>query len=221
MMFILAENISEIYTMGENKIYALRDVSFSVEKGEYVAVTGPSGSGKSTLLHILGCLDIPTDGTYKFQGRNISDINGEELSRIRLREIGFVFQFFNLLPRINVVHNVELPLIYAGVSKKERRERALSAIERVGLISRSAHNPQELSGGERQRVAIARAIVAEPELILADEPTGNLDSKTGEEIIALFGEMHKEGKTVIIVTHESSIAKKAERVIRLLDGRIE
>ncbi|MEA3431718.1 MAG: ABC transporter ATP-binding protein [candidate division WOR-3 bacterium] len=220
-MFILAENISEIYTMGENKIYALRDVSFSVEKGEYVAVTGPSGSGKSTLLHILGCLDIPTDGTYKFQGRNISDINGEELSRIRLREIGFVFQFFNLLPRINVVHNVELPLIYAGVSKKERRERALSAIERVGLISRSAHNPQELSGGERQRVAIARAIVAEPELILADEPTGNLDSKTGEEIIALFGEMHKEGKTVIIVTHESSIAKKAERVIRLLDGRIE
>lgn len=220
-MFILAENISEIYTMGENKIYALRDISFSVEKGEYVAVTGPSGSGKSTLLHILGCLDIPTDGTYKFQGRNISDINDEELSRIRLREIGFVFQFFNLLPRINVVHNVELPLIYAGVSKKERRERALSAIERVGLISRSAHNPQELSGGERQRVAIARAIVAEPELILADEPTGNLDSKTGEEIIALFGDLHKEGKTVIIVTHESSIAEKAERVIRLLDGRIE
>ncbi len=220
-MFILAENISEIYTMGENKIYALRDVSFSVEKGEYVAVTGPSGSGKSTLLHILGCLDIPTDGTYKFQGRNISDINDEELSRIRLREIGFVFQFFNLLPRINVVHNVELPLIYAGISKKERRERALSAIERVGLISRSAHNPQELSGGERQRVAIARAIVAEPELILADEPTGNLDSKTGEEIIALFGDLHKEGKTVIIVTHESSIAEKAERVVRLLDGRIK
>lgn len=220
-MFILAENISEIYTMGENKIYALRDVSFSVEKGEYVAVTGPSGSGKSTLLHILGCLDIPTDGTYKFQGRNISDINDEELSRIRLREIGFVFQFFNLLPRINVVHNVELPLIYAGISKKERRERALSAIERVGLISRSAHNPQELSGGERQRVAIARAIVAEPELILADEPTGNLDSKTGEEIIALFGDLHKEGKTVIVVTHESSIAEKAERVVRLFDGRIK
>jgi len=207
--------------MGKCKIHALRDVSFSVENGEYVAVTGHSGSGKSTLLHILGCFDIPTDGTYKFQGENIFDINDEELSRIRLREIGFVFQFFNLLPRINVVHNVELPLIYAGISKKERRERALSAIEREGLISRSAHNPQELSGGERQRVAVARAIVTEPELILADEPTGNLDSKTGEEIIALFGDLHKEGKTVIIVTHESSIAEKAERVIRLKDGRIE
>lgn len=220
-MFIRAENISKRYTMGNWQVHALRDISFSVEKGEYVAVTGVSGSGKSTLLHIFGCLDLPTSGTYKFQGRDISDINDKGLSRIRLREIGFVFQFFNLLPRINVIRNVELPLVYAGVPKKERREKALRSIERVGLISRSLHNPEQLSGGERQRVAIARAMVADPELILADEPTGNLDSKTGEEIITLFDDIHKEGKTVIVVTHESSIAEKAERVIRLKDGKIE
>jgi putative ABC transport system ATP-binding protein len=218
---IEAESIKKIYKVGEQETSALRGISLEIKEGEYIAVTGPSGSGKSTLLHILGCLDLPTSGNYKFKGKEISNLKDIELSKIRNREIGFVFQFFNLLPREDSLHNVELPLIYRNIPDTKRKKMAISALEKINMLHRSNHLPNELSGGERQRVAIARAIVAEPELILADEPTGNLDSKTGEEIISLFENLHKEGKTVIIVTHESSIAEKAGRVIRLKDGMIE
>lgn len=220
-MLIIAENIGKVYNSGAEEIHALKGVSISIEEGEYVAITGRSGSGKSTLMHILGCLDTPTYGSYQFRGRDVSKLNDIELSKIRNKEIGFVFQFFNLLPRISALHQVELPLIYAGVLKDERKKRALLALEKVELLDRISHSSQELSGGECQRVVIARAIVTSPKLILADEPTGNLDSKTGEEIIRLFEKLNYAGETIIIVTHESSIANRANRVITLKDGAIE
>jgi putative ABC transport system ATP-binding protein len=221
MNIITIEHIAKIYKVGNEEVYALRDVSLKIDKNEYVAIMGPSGSGKTTLMNILGCLDTPTKGLYNFNGLNVSDMNDNELAQIRNREIGFVFQTFNLLPRSNALHNVELPLIYAGVKAAERRERAIEAITHVGLLDRMTHKPNELSGGQRQRVAIARALVTRPSIILADEPTGNLDSKTGEDIMYLFNELHKAGNTIILVTHEESIAEHAARIIRLRDGLIE
>lgn len=221
MNIITIEHIAKIYKVGNEEVYALRDVSLKIDKNEYVAIMGPSGSGKTTLMNILGCLDTPTKGLYNFNGLNVSDMNDNELAQIRNREIGFVFQTFNLLPRSNALHNVELPLIYAGIKAAERRERAIEAITHVGLLDRMTHKPNELSGGQRQRVAIARALVTRPSIILADEPTGNLDSKTGEDIMYLFNELHKAGNTIILVTHEESIAEHAARIIRLRDGLIE
>lgn len=221
MNIINIEHIAKIYQVGSEEVHALSDVSLRIDKGEYVAIMGPSGSGKSTLMNILGCLDTPSHGLYDFKGVNVSQMNDNELAKIRNKEIGFVFQTFNLLPRSDALHNVELPLIYAGVQSYERKERAKLALEHVGLSDRIHHRPNELSGGQRQRVAIARALVTQPAIILADEPTGNLDTKTGEDIMALFNEIYEQGNTIILVTHEEYIAEHAERIIRLRDGLIE
>jgi len=221
MNIINIEHIAKIYQVGSEEVHALADVSLRINKNEYVAIMGPSGSGKSTLMNILGCLDTPTKGLYDFSGENVSQMNDNELASIRNRQIGFVFQTFNLLARSDALHNVELPLIYAGVSSHERRERAEAALENVGLKDRMTHKPNELSGGQRQRVAIARALVTNPSIILADEPTGNLDTKTGIEIMKLFSDLWKKGNTIILVTHEEDIAKNAHRIIRLRDGLIE
>jgi len=215
------EHIAKIYQVGTEEVHALRDVSLKINKNEYVAIMGPSGSGKSTLMNILGCLDTPTLGLYDFKGVNVSQMNDNELAKIRNKEIGFVFQTFNLLPRSDALHNVELPLIYAGVSSDERKVRAREALEHVSLADRIHHKPNELSGGQRQRVAIARALVSRPSIILADEPTGNLDTKTGEDIMALFNDIFEQGNTIILVTHEEYIAEHAARIIRIRDGMVE
>lgn len=220
MNIITIEHIAKIYEVGTELVHALADVSLRIDQNEYVAIMGPSGSGKSTLMNILGCLDTPTRGLYNFENVNVSDMNDNELAEIRNSKIGFVFQTFNLLPRSNALHNVELPLIYAGVSSNERKERAEAALENVGLADRMLHKPNELSGGQRQRVAVARALVTNPAIILADEPTGNLDSKTGEDIMRLFHDIHDQGNTIIVVTHEEDIAEHAKRIIRLRDGLI-
>jgi putative ABC transport system ATP-binding protein len=206
--------------MGTETVHALRDVSLEIQRGEYVAIMGPSGSGKSTMMNLIGCLDTPTAGHYELNGTSVSDMDDNQLAEIRNREIGFVFQTFNLLSRSNALHNVELPLIYAGVTAEERRQVALGALTQVGLADRIHHKPNELSGGQRQRVAVARALVNKPSILLADEPTGNLDSKTGAEIMALFEELFREGNTIIVVTHEEDIARQSRRIIRLRDGLI-
>ena len=215
------KDVVKIYQMGSSKVYALHGVSLEIEKNEYVAIMGPSGSGKSTLMNMIGCLDVPTSGTYSFDGEPVGDKDEDELADIRNRKIGFVFQTFNLVPRSTVFHNVELPLVYGGVSRSERKCLTEQAIEKVGLLDRMHHKPNELSGGQRQRVAIARALVFNPSIILADEPTGNLDSKTGKEIMAMLDELHDGGHTIIVVTHEDDIARHAQRVIHLKDGRVE
>jgi putative ABC transport system ATP-binding protein len=214
-------DVVRTYEVGSEKVHALRGVSLDIGRNEYVAVMGPSGSGKSTLMNVIGCLDVPTSGTYSLEGQMVADMSEYQLADIRNQRIGFVFQTFNLIPRANIFHNVELPLIYAGVSKAERRGRVENAIARVGLADRVKHKPNELSGGQRQRVAIARALVGNPSIILADEPTGNLDSKTGDEIMEVLDELHASGQTIILVTHEDYIAEHALRVIRLRDGVIE
>ncbi len=219
-MLIKTEDVWKIYKMGKVQVEALRGVSLEVEKGEYLAIMGPSGSGKSTLMNILGCLDTPSKGKYYLEGRDVSSLNDDELSLLRNKKIGFVFQSFHLLPRTPAIHNVELPLIYAGLSKKERRKMAERALEMVGLKDRMWHRPNELSGGERQRVAIARAIVNQPSILLADEPTGNLDSRSGEEIMEIFEELHRQGNTIIMVTHDPNIAARPQRIVNLKDGRI-
>lgn len=223
----MSESIIEIadlvkrYEMGHEEVFALRNVTLTLGKNEYVAIMGPSGSGKSTLMNMLGCLDTPTSGTYFFNGQNVSEMDDDDLAAIRNKEIGFVFQTFNLLPRATALQNVELPLVYAGLKSEERRKRAIEAIKRVGLADRMDHRPNELSGGQRQRVAIARALVTAPSIILADEPTGNLDTKTGQDIMKLFGDLWRGGNTVILVTHEEDVARHAHRIIRLRDGLIE
>jgi putative ABC transport system ATP-binding protein len=219
-MLIEMRDLEKTYTVGEEKVRALRGVTFSIDRGEYVAIMGPSGSGKSTLMNLIGCLDTPTGGEYLLNGTQVQSMTDDDLARIRNREIGFVFQTFNLLARTSALAQVELPLVYSGLPKKERRERAEKALERVGLSDRSHHNPNELSGGQRQRVAIARALVTGPSLLLADEPTGNLDSATGEDIMRLFRELNDQGNAIILVTHEEDIAAHARRIIRIRDGRI-
>jgi putative ABC transport system ATP-binding protein len=219
-LVISIEGVTKLYQMGEEVIHALRGVTLDIHRNEYLAIMGPSGSGKSTLMNMLGCLDTPTSGKYEFSGNDVASMVDDELAAIRNREIGFVFQTFNLLPRSDALRNVELPLIYAGVSPKERTERATQALENVGLGKRLHHKPNELSGGQRQRVAIARALVNRPSIILADEPTGNLDSKTGIEILALFEDLYEQGNTLIVVTHEEAVARNARRIIRLHDGLI-
>src|SRR5437016_13113889 len=214
------ENITKEYVMGEEVVRALRGVSLQIRRNEYLAIMGPSGSGKSTLMNMLGCLDTPTSGRYEFNGRNVKDMDDDELAAIRNREIGFVFQTFNLLPRSDSLHNVELPLIYAGIDSETREERAAQSLRDVGLGDRLLHKPNELSGGQRQRVAIARALVNNPSIILADEPTGNLDSKTGEEIMSLLENLYQQGNTIILVTHEADIAQHAHRSIFIRDGKI-
>jgi len=217
---ILTHNLKREYQMGAEVVHALRGVDIQIKKNEFVAVMGPSGSGKSTLMNLIGCLDTPTGGEYWLNSQKVSDLSDDELARIRNKEIGFVFQTFNLLPRADALHNVELPLIYAGISARDRRERAARSLTQVGLGDRMDHRPNELSGGQRQRVAIARALVNVPSILLADEPTGNLDSATGAEIMGLFQELHDSGQTIVLVTHEHDIAAHARRQIHLLDGKI-
>jgi putative ABC transport system ATP-binding protein len=219
-VIILAYKLARDYVLGAEVVKALRGVDFQIRRNEFVAIMGPSGSGKSTLMNLIGCLDTPTAGEYWLNGQKVSELSDDELARIRNKEIGFVFQTFNLLPRADALHNVELPLIYAGLPAKARREQAANALERVGLGDRMHHRPNELSGGQRQRVAIARALVNRPSILLADEPTGNLDSATGAEIMRLFEELHTQGQTIVLVTHEHDIAVHARRAIHLLDGRI-
>ena len=221
MALIETRDLWKTYRMGGEEIHALQDVSIRIDAGEYVAIMGPSGSGKSTLMNLIGCLDTPTQGSYLLNGHQVRELDDDELARIRNEEIGFVFQTFNLLPRATALHNVELPLVYAGVSGSDRRERALKALARVELADRVTHRPNELSGGQRQRVAIARALVNAPALLLADEPTGNLDSKTGQEIMALFRRLHNAGNTILLITHEQEVAEYAHRVIQLRDGQVE
>jgi putative ABC transport system ATP-binding protein len=218
---IRIRNLTRLYDMGGELVHALRGVSLDVARNEYVAIMGPSGSGKSTMMNLLGCLDTPSSGEYWLNGEEVPRLSDNALARVRNREIGFVFQTFNLLPRATALHNVELPLVYAGLSAGERRERARHALDQVGLSNRKDHRPNELSGGQRQRVAIARALVNQPSILLADEPTGNLDSATSEEIMRVFGDLHTAGQTVVMVTHEPDIAANAARVITLRDGRIE
>ena len=220
-IIILAEDLWKVYKLDEQEVEALRGVSFKVERGEFVAIMGPSGSGKSTLMNLIGCLDTPTSGIYRLNGKLVSSMSEDELAFIRNREIGFVFQVFNLLARASAFHNVELPLVYAGTKKADRQEKARRALERVEMKARMNHKPSELSGGERQRVAVARALVNEPSLLLADEPTGNLDSRTGREILNLFHRIHEQGNTIIMVTHDREVANQAERIIHIRDGQIE
>jgi putative ABC transport system ATP-binding protein len=220
MSLIRLQNISRRYQMGTEMVHALRGVSLEIARGEYVAIMGPSGSGKSTLMNLLGCLDTPTDGGYELNGTHVSEMDDNDLAEIRNREIGFVFQTFNLLPRATALRNVELPLVYAGIPAEERKKTALGALTQVGLADRVHHKPNELSGGQRQRVAIARALVNNPAILLADEPTGNLDSKTGNEIMGLFEDLSQKGHTIIVVTHEEDIALRSRRIIRLRDGLI-
>ena len=221
MGLIETKDLWKTYHMGSEDVHALRGVSVNIERGEYVAIMGPSGSGKSTLMNLIGCLDTPSKGSYMLNGKQVGQMNDDELARIRNEEIGFVFQTFNLMPRATALHNVELPLIYAGVSGKDRAERAKQALDRVELGDRKTHRPNELSGGQRQRVAIARALVNNPSILLADEPTGNLDSKTGGEIMGLFARLHKAGNTIVLVTHEPDVAAFAYRSIHLRDGQVE
>ncbi len=218
---IKLHDITKMYQMGAEEVHALRGVSLNIDRNEYVAIMGPSGSGKSTLMNIIGCLDTPTSGLYELNSVNVSEMNDNQLARIRNKEIGFVFQTFNLLARSDVLHNVELPLIYGGYGSGERKKLAMESIEKTGLGDRAHHKPNELSGGQRQRVAIARALVTKPSILLADEPTGNLDSKTGEEIMGLFDLLHKQGNTIILVTHEEDIAMHAYRRVKIRDGHIE
>jgi putative ABC transport system ATP-binding protein len=218
---ILVENLSKVYELGKTQVKALCGVTFDVKKNEFIAIMGPSGSGKSTLMNLIGCLDTPTEGKYLLNGKLVSTMTENELAHIRNREIGFVFQVFNLLPRATAFRNVELPLIYKGARKKEREDKVRKALALVDMKERMTHRPPELSGGERQRVAIARALVNEPSLLLADEPTGNLDSKTGQEILNLFHRLHERGNTIIIVTHDSNVAQQTERILFLKDGRLE
>jgi putative ABC transport system ATP-binding protein len=221
MALIDTRDLWKTYVMGSEEIHALRGVSIQIERGEYVAIMGPSGSGKSTLMNLIGCLDTPSKGSYLLNGKQVSQMNDNELAQIRNEEIGFVFQTFNLLPRASALQNVELPLVYAGVATRDRQARAKAALEKVELGSRMSHKPNELSGGQRQRVAIARALVNNPSILLADEPTGNLDSKTGAEIMALFSRLHQAGNTIVLVTHEADIAAFARRSIHLRDGQVE
>jgi len=218
---LVIDNLVKTYVMGAAEVHALRGVSLRIDRNEYVAIMGPSGSGKSTLMNMIGCLDTPTSGSYLLEGRSVREMSDRQLAEVRNKRIGFVFQTFNLLPRATVLANVELPLVYGGVGKAERRKRAAEAIAMVGLSDRIQHQPSELSGGQRQRVAMARALVGNPSIILADEPTGNLDSATGEEIMSVIDELHARGQTVIVVTHEDHVAAHARRVIRLRDGMIE
>ncbi len=221
MALIETQDLWKSYTMGSEQIHALSGVSLAIERGEYVAIMGPSGSGKSTLMNLIGCLDTPTRGSYLLNGKQVSQMNDDELARIRNEEIGFVFQTFNLLPRATALHNVELPLVYAGIPSTDRLKRARASLDKVELGDRMSHRPNQLSGGQRQRVAIARALVNNPSILLADEPTGNLDSKTGEEIMSLFKRLHEAGNTIVLVTHEADIAAHAHRVLHIRDGKIE
>ena len=221
MALIETVDLWKTYVMGSEEIHALRGVSVAIERGEYVAIMGPSGSGKSTLMNLIGCLDTPSKGSYLLNGKQVSQMNDNELARVRNEEIGFVFQTFNLLPRATALHNVELPLVYAGVPAKDRLERAKTALAKVELTDRMTHRPNELSGGQRQRVAIARALVNNPSILLADEPTGNLDSKTGLEIMGLFERLHQAGNTIVLVTHEADVAAYAYRAIHIRDGQVE
>ena len=220
-MLIEVTNLKKTYQLGDIEVPAVRGIDMSIEKNEYLAIMGPSGSGKSTLMNIIGCLDVPTEGSYILDSKDVSKLNDDELAEIRNRKIGFVFQTFNLLPRADALHNVELPLIYSGLPRAKRKEMAEAALDKVGLGDRMHHKPNELSGGERQRVAIARALVNNPAIILADEPTGNLDSNTGEEIMEIFEQIHAGGNTIILITHEEYIANHSNRVVRLLDGLIQ
>jgi len=219
-MLIQIKQLSKIYQLGDIEVKALHDLDLDITKNEYVAIMGPSGSGKSTLMNIIGCLDVLTEGSYVLNEQDVSHLSDDQLAEIRNKEIGFVFQTFNLLPRANALHNVELPLIYNGTNRAERKELAKGALEKVGLSDRSSHKPNELSGGQRQRVAIARALINNPSILLADEPTGNLDSKTGKEIMKILQELHQAGNTIIVVTHEEEIARQCNRIIRLFDGQI-